>query len=146
MQLRSAEKADLSGLLSLYSQFRHTPIPETNEVIMTIWEQMMADKNHHVIVGIEDGKIVSSCVLLIVPNLTHDQRPYALIENVITDEAHRHKGYASAVLDYAKSIAKQAHCYKVMLMTGSKLESTLAFYERAGFNRHDKTGFVLWFD
>ncbi len=146
MQLRSAEKADLPGLLSLYSQFRHTPIPETNERIMTICEQMMADQNHHVIVGIEDGKIVSSCVLLIVPNLTHEQRPYALIENVITDEAHRHKGYASAVLDHAKSIAKQAHCYKVMLLTGSKLESTLAFYERAGFNRHDKTGFVLWFD
>ncbi len=146
MQLRSADKADLPGLLSLYSQFRHTPIPEMDDRIMTIWEQIMADKNQHVIVGIEDDKIVSSCVLLIVPNLTHDQRPYALIENVITDEAYRHKGYASAVLDYAKSIAKQAHCYKVMLLTGSKLESTLAFYERVGFNRSDKTGFVLWFD
>lgn len=145
MQIRPAENADLPALLSLYAQFHATPVPKADERILNIWKQIMADKNHHVIVGIEDGKIVSSCVLVIVPNLTHDQRPYALIENVITDEAHRKKGYASAVLDGAKTMAKQANCYKVMLMTGSKLDSTLRFYERAGFNRADKTAFVLWF-
>ncbi len=146
MQIRLAEKTDLPALLSLYTQFKGTPLPAVNNRIQAIWEQILSDKNHHVIVGIESGTIVSSCVLLIVPNLTHSQRPYALIENVITDEAYRKKGYASAVLEYAKTIAKDAHCYKVMLMTGSKLDSTFAFYEHAGFNRTDKTGFVLWFD
>lgn len=146
MQIRLAEKADLPMLLSLYTQFKGAPLPTIDSRIQDIWEQILADKNHHVIVGVKDGTIVSSCVLLIVPNLTHYQRPYALIENVITDEAHRKKGYASAVLDYAKALAQQEHCYKMMLMTGSKLESTLAFYERAGFNRTDKTGFVLWFE
>jgi GNAT superfamily N-acetyltransferase len=146
MQIRQAENTDLPALLALYTQFRSTPLPIVDARIFDIWKQILVDKNHHVIVGIEDGDIVSSCVLVIVPNLTHDQRPYALIENVITDESHRKKGYASAVLNYAKSIAKTAHCYKIMLMTGSKQESTLAFYERAGFNRSDKTGFILWLD
>jgi hypothetical protein len=31
-----------------------------------------------------------------------------------------------------------------MLMTGSKLESTFRFYERAGYNRRDKTAFIQW--
>ncbi len=146
MQIRIAEKTDLPELLSLYTQFKGTPLPAVTNRIQAIWEQILSDKNHHVIIGIEGGMIVSSCVLLIVPNLTHSQRPYALIENVITDEACRKKGYASAVLEYAKNIAKDTHCYKMMLMTGSKLDSTLAFYERAGFNRTDKTGFVLWFE
>jgi N-acetylglutamate synthase-like GNAT family acetyltransferase len=144
MQIRQAQNADLPALLELYTQFKGTPLPAVDNRIKDIWEQILADKNHHVIVGLGDGKIVSTCVILIVPNLTHDQRPYALIENVITDEAHREKGYASAVLEYAKDIAQTQNCYKIMLMTGSKQDSTLAFYERAGFNRSDKTGFVLW--
>ncbi|NLA86435.1 MAG: GNAT family N-acetyltransferase, partial [Clostridiales bacterium] len=85
-----------------------------------------------------------SCVLVIVPNLTHSQRPYALIENVVTDINHRSKGYATAVLNYARDLARRANCYKIMLMTGSKLPGTLRFYERAGYNSHDKTAFIQW--
>lgn len=146
MQIRHAQKSDLPELLSLYTQFRGTPTPGIDQRITDIWDQILSDKNHHVLAGTVDGAIVSSCVLLIVPNLTHGQRPYALIENVITGEAHRKNGYASALLEHAKSIAKAENCYKVMLLTGSKLQSTLSFYERAGFNKNDKTGFVLWFD
>jgi GNAT superfamily N-acetyltransferase len=83
-------------------------------------------------------------VLVTVPNLTHGGRPYGVIENVITDEKHRKKGYATAVLNYARDLAVREGCYKMMLMTGSKLESTLNFYEWAGYNRTDKTAFVQW--
>ena len=38
--------------------------------------------------------------------------------------------------------AWEADCYKVMLMTGSKKSSTLAFYEAAGFEQ-SKTGFQV---
>lgn len=81
---------------------------------------------------------------MIVPNLTHNQRPYAFVENVVTSAAFRRRGLALACLDYAKNIALQANCYKIMLMTGSKQEGTLAFYERAGFNSGDKKAFIQW--
>jgi hypothetical protein len=32
-----------------------------------------------------------------------------------------------------------------MLLTGSKEQSTLDFYEHAGYNRNDKTAFIQWF-
>ncbi|MGN0675149.1 MAG: GNAT family N-acetyltransferase, partial [Oscillospiraceae bacterium] len=102
------------------------------------------DPNHHIIVAEEDGKIVSSCVCVIIPNLTHNQQPYAFIENVVTDENYRRKGLATACLDFAKEIAMKENCYKMMLLTGSKSESTLNFYERAGYNRKDKTAFIQW--
>ena len=82
--------------------------------------------------------------MIIVPNLTKGQRPYAFIENVITDIHHRNKGYATSILNFATEIAVTENCYKIMLMTGSKKEETLHFYERAGFNRIDKTAFVHW--
>jgi GNAT superfamily N-acetyltransferase len=79
---------------------------------------------------------------VIVPNLTHGQRPYALIENVVTDAAYRRRGLASACLAFAGETAKRENCYKIMLMTGAKDEGTLHFYEQAGFDRHEKTAFI----
>jgi GNAT superfamily N-acetyltransferase len=71
-------------------------------------------------------------------------RPYGLIENVVTHSDFRQQGYGSAILEQAVQCARENNCYKVMLLTGSKLEATLKFYEQAGFNRKDKTGLVRW--
>ena len=104
----------------------------------------MGDKNHHIIVCEVDGKLVSSCVCVIIPNLTRNIRPYAFIENVVTHADYRGKGYATACLNYARDFAVKADCYKMMLLTGSKSESTLDFYKRAGYNCTDKTAFIQW--
>lgn len=47
-------------------------------------------------------------------------------------------------LNYAKALATKAECYKIMLLTGSKEESILHFYEQAGYNQKDKTAFIQW--
>ena len=70
--------------------------------------------------------------------------PYALVENVVTRRDYRGQGCGSAVLEAAKNLAAECGCYKIMLMTGSKKESTLRFYERAGYRKTDKTAFVQW--
>ena len=144
MKLRETEKSDLIPLLTLYTQLHDNDMPAIDAGLEAHWNAIAADKNHHIIVGELDGKIVTSCVLVIIPNLTRNQRPYALIENVITDSAHRSKGYATAALNYAKGIAKAENCYKIMLMTGSKAPETLRFYENAGYNKNDKTAFIMW--
>ena len=144
MQIREVEKEDLQGLLALYTLFHDTPPAEMSDSLEALWERILQDKDHHILVGIEDGKIVTSCVVVIIPNLNHDQRPYALVENVVTDSVCRNRGYATACLNAAKEIAQRESCYKIMLMTGSKKESTLSFYEKAGYNRSDKTAFIQW--
>lgn len=142
--IREIQESDLCGLLQLYTHLHDNPFPDP-ETCRPVWEAIRRDPNHHVFVADspEDG-LVSSCVLIIVPNLTHAQRPYGLIENVVTDPRYRDRGLATACLTKAADTAGKAGCYKLMLLTGSKEESTLHFYERAGFNRSDKTGFVRW--
>ena len=66
---------------------------------LRIWYHILNDKNHHIFVAGEIGTLVFSCVCVIIPNLTHEQRPYALIENVVTDKRYRKKGYATACLN-----------------------------------------------
>ncbi len=143
-EIREIEKNDLEGLLKLYTQLKDNPVPEIDERVIKVWEDIHRDPNHHIFVGVIDGIIVATCVLIIVSNLTRGQRPYGLVENVVTDAAYRKKGYATKVLNFAKGMAQQQNCYKIMLMTGSKKDSTLKFYEQAGYNRQDKTAFIQW--
>jgi len=119
-------------------------MPDIDDTIKKLWNRIISDPDHHIIVGVENDEIISSCVLLIIPNLTRGQRPYALIENVVTHAHHRNKGYATKILAFAREIALQNNCYKIMLMTGSKDSAILRFYENAGYNQHDKTAFIQW--
>ena len=142
--IREANKNDLNALLELYLYLHEDSIPNQDEHLENTWKQIMEDKTHHLIVNEIDGKIVSSCVCVIIPNLTRNVRPCAFVENVVTHADYRKKGYASECLNYAKAIAKKENCYKMILLTGSKREETLRFYEKAGYNSKDKTAFVQW--
>ena len=142
--VREIRITELNELLELYTHLHELGIPENTEHLQKTWESICSDYNHHVIVYEIDGRIVSSCVCVIIPNLTRNIRPYAFIENVVTHTNHRGKGYSTACLNYAKQIARRENCYKMMLLTGSKSESTLSFYRNAGYNSTDKTAFIQW--
>ena len=144
--VREAVKEDLYELLDLYLFLHEKDIPENSSRLGNTWNTIIEDKNHHIIVNEINGKILSSCVCVIIPNLTRDVRPYAFIENVVTNEEYRGKGYATECLDYAKEIAIKNNCYKMMLLTGTKKESTLNFYKNAGYNSEDKTAFIQWLE
>ncbi len=142
--IREVTSDDFTGLMTLYMQLHNNDMPKETNDIKQLWKQILDDKAHHIIVAEEDGQIVSSCVCVIIPNLTHNQQPYAFIENVITDKEHRGRGLATQCLNYAKNIAMKENCYKLMLLTGSKKDSTLNFYRHAGYNSEDKTAFIQW--
>ena len=142
--VREVRKEDLNALLELYLFLHEDSIPEPSEHLSDVWNMIIEDSNHHLIVNEIEGKLVSSCVCVIIPNLTRNVRPYAFVENVVTHGDYRGKGYATQCLDYAKKIAEKENCYKMMLLTGSKKPETLKFYENAGYNSSDKTAFIQW--
>jgi GNAT superfamily N-acetyltransferase len=142
--IRRAEEGDLSGLLELYTHLGDNPFPDIDGRIIEIWREILHDQNHHVLLGFLGERPVVSCAVTVVKNLTHRQRPYALVENVVTHPEYRRMGCGSHILSAAGEIAEENNCYKMMLFTGSKKEGTLRFYERAGYSAADKTGFVRW--
>lgn len=142
--IREIKTDELNDLLELYTHLHELGVPEHSENLEKTWNTICNDKNHHIIVCEVDGKIVSSCVCVIIPNLTRNIRPYAFIENVVTHADYRGKGCATECLNYAKELALSANCYKMMLLTGSKNDKTLNFYKKAGYNSEDKTAFIQW--
>lgn len=142
--IRLIRKDELKKLLSLY-KYLHYDDPDANEnsKLEEIWTDIFNDFSIYYIVAESDDNVVSTCTLAIIKNLTRNLRPYGLIENVVTHPDYRQKGLGTKVLNKAVEIANKNNCYKVMLMTSSKEEKTLKFYEKAGFERGRKTGFLM---
>ena len=141
MIIRKAKSTDANDLKVLY--FDHlTHFPPKEEQDMNLWRKLLEkfekDENMHLLVIEEDGKCVSSVQMAIIESLTHNIRPFAVIENVVTHARYRKRGYASALLEKATEIAKERGCYKVFLETGSNKESTLNFYKNSGFALDEK--------
>jgi len=149
LKIREVTLEDLHSLYDLYiNHLFKNRIDVDEQQDMDKWTELLnkliADTDYYILIGEVDSKIVSSVTLIVIENLPHYLRSYALIENVVTHEDYRNKGYASELIKYASQIAEDNNCYKIMLLTGSKQESTLKFYENCGFNRTDKTGFIKW--
>lgn len=143
IEIGLAVPSDLPELLALYRYLNPgDPVLEVDDTLLNHWNAILDNPALHYVVARSDGRPVSTCALTIIPNLTRSARPYGLIENVVTHPDYRRRGIGTQVLRHALSIAWSHNCYKVMLMTGSKQESTMRFYEGAGFVRGKKTGFV----
>lgn len=141
MIIRKANPMDANDLKTLY--FEHlTRFPPGEEQDMLLWqtllEQFEKDERMHLLVAEEDGKVISSVQMAIIESLTHNVRPFAVIENVVTHRDYRMRGYASALLQRATDIAREHRCYKLFLETGSNRECTLQFYRNNGFAIDEK--------
>lgn len=141
MIIRKAKSTDANDLKVLYFDYL-THFPPKEEQNMILWQNLLnkfeKDENMHLLVAEEDGKVVSSVQMAIIESLTHNVRPFAVIENVVTHMDYRNKGFASALLEKASEIAREHNCYKVFLETGSNKESTLNFYRNNGFAIDEK--------
>ncbi len=141
--IRPARPGDLPGLLDLYRHLNPDDPILLPAHVEASWKALLGSGLTTVFVAEAAGQPVSSCTLVIVPNLTRSGRPYAVIENVVTHADHRRRGLGQRVLRAALEAAWAADCYKVMLASGSRQEETLRFYEQAGFERGTKTFFQI---
>lgn len=136
MNIRKAKASDAEALKILY--FEHlTRFPPQEEQDMSLWMSKLSkfekDENMYLLVLETDDKVVASVQMAIIESLTHNVRPFAIVENVVTHADYRNRGYASALLEKVTEIAKEKGCYKMSLETGSNKESTLNFYRNNGF-------------
>jgi GNAT superfamily N-acetyltransferase len=142
LKIRPATEEDLPGLLNLYLHLiADNPILNQIDAI-NILDQLQKYQGSQILIGQIGREIVSTCTLIVIPNLSRGGAPYALIENVVTHQQYRKRGLARAILEAAVEAAWNHGCYKVMLLTGSIDPGTFEFYEKVGFTQ-SKTGFQI---
>jgi GNAT superfamily N-acetyltransferase len=133
--IRPALRSDLPQLPALYPHLDPADRLPPLDVAERRFEELRKYNGSAILVGLAGDAVVSSCTLVVIPNLTRGGRPYGLIENVVTHAAFRGRGFGKQLLHAAVTAAWQVDCYKVILMTGSKKQSTLAFYTSAGSSK-----------
>lgn len=143
MEFRRLTGADLTSLLELYRQLDEDDDQSTPEQSEKVWMQIENDPNIQYFGAIDNGKVVSTCYAVYIPNLTRGNRGICFIENVVTDKEYRKRGLASKVIDMAVEFAKEHHCYKAILQSGITRTEAHQFYENKGFSGSSKKAFDM---
>jgi GNAT superfamily N-acetyltransferase len=86
------------------------------------------------LVAVIDGDVVGTADLVILPNLSHGCRPYAVVENVVVDASSRSRGIGAALFGEIERRTAEAGCYKVELVSLNHRRRAHAFYERIGYS------------
>ncbi|MGT2666382.1 GNAT family N-acetyltransferase [Streptococcus rifensis] len=146
MEFRQLIDSDLSSLLDLYRQLDENADQCAIEQSEKAWNGIKNNSNIQYFGAVENGKVVSTCYAVYIPNLTRGNRGICFIENVITDKEYRKRGLASHVIDMAIEFAKERHCYKVILQSGITRKGAHRFYEYKGFDGASKRAFDMRLD
>jgi len=138
--VREAGVGDFAGVLRLYGQLHpKDPVVEDGA---EVFEEIVRTPGLRIFVLEEDGQIVATTYLNVIPNLTRSAAPYAVIENVVVDESRRGTGLGKEIMAVTLAAAWDAGCYKAMLMTGSRTPATHAFYRACGFSPDAKQAYL----
>jgi predicted N-acetyltransferase YhbS len=133
--VRPATEQDIPRILELYNELklteeRHSLSPDQAR---SAFAQINAMTGHELLVAEEDGVVVGSLVMLAVPNLSHEARPWAMVENMIVDSKYRRRGIGKLLMKYVIARARQAGCYKVQFLSNKKRPQAHKFYRSLGF-------------
>ena len=136
--IREATEADLPRLIALMAQLRpdqpDAEDPERVHDYAAVFARMKA-QGQRVLVAENEGQLAGVLVLTIIENITRQGTPYAIIENVIVDDAARGKRIGEALARHAVEAAREAGCYKVSLTSNKRRTEAHRFYTRLGFQQ-----------
>jgi GNAT superfamily N-acetyltransferase len=138
LTVRDATEAELPRIVELLAQLslddpREDLGPPLPESYREAFRQVAADTRQPQLVLEKRGRVVGTASLIIVPNLSHRGRPYAIVENVVVDSAERGTGYGEELIRHAIEVARRAGCYKLSLTSNKRRSDAHRFYERLGF-------------
>jgi GNAT superfamily N-acetyltransferase len=136
LQIRSARRQDLPALIALLQQLsldNPREDPGALAAYEATFDDIEADARQTVLVAEDGGVVVGTASFIVIPNLSHVGRPYAVVEDVVVDATRRGERIGEALMQRAIELAKDAGCYKLVLTSNRRRTDAHRFYERLGF-------------
>lgn len=100
---RLAGASDLPSLLALFAVSEVSAVAQSRERVESIWQETLAHPGVRLFVSEDRGRIASTCMLVIAPNLLRGGRRHGFLENVVTHPELRGQGHGRAVILAAKT-------------------------------------------
>jgi GNAT superfamily N-acetyltransferase len=147
--VRTATEKDIPRILELYRQLAFEPPPANApgpslEECRKVFNSISTIPGYNLLVAEENGEILGTTVLAILPGMAHGTSPFAVVEYVVVDEKHRGKGIGRMLMEYVIARSREAGCYKIMLTSDKRRKEAHQFYRALGFET-SAHGFRLYF-
>jgi GNAT superfamily N-acetyltransferase len=142
--IREATREDVPQLLELYAQLVPDDRPVEASAAIAIWEKAVNSGVAYFVADVR-GRIVGTCYIAIIPNITRSGSPIGYLENVVVDAGYRRSGIGRQLLGAAVDHAKKQGCYKVVLKSNKRRAEAHKFYESIGFDGDASRAFEIRF-
>lgn len=130
--VRPANRSDGQAVMRLLAQL-HPGFPPDPGMTDQVIDAALSDPHRTLLVATVDHEVVATGDLIVVPNMTHGGHPWAAVENVVVDEAWRHRGIGRALFDEIDALTRDAGCYMVQLLSLDHRLEAHAFYAAIGY-------------
>jgi GNAT superfamily N-acetyltransferase len=148
VSVRVARPDDLDALLSLFQELadsRDSAAPADRASSESILADILEDPRRRLLVATVDGHVVGTADLVLVGNLTHQARPWAVVENVIVASGVRRRGVGRALMEHLLDVARSTGCYKLQLLSGKQRAEAHRLYRTLGLDAVAE-GFKIYFE
>jgi N-acetylglutamate synthase-like GNAT family acetyltransferase len=142
--IRKATPKDIPRILALYEELTEEKISVSSETLQRVFSEIEAMPGQEFLVAEKDGSVGGTLFIQIIPNLSHNARPYAILENMVVDNKYRRQGIGRNLIDHALTRCREAGCYKVQLLSNKKRKEAHEFYRSVGFE-DSALGFRAYF-
>jgi GNAT superfamily N-acetyltransferase len=105
-------------------------------------ERIDGDPNQHLIVAQQDGRVIGTLQLTIIPGLSRKGATRSIIEGVRIHPDERGSGLGTRLIHWAIDESRRQNCRLVQLTSDATRTDAHRFYERLGFEA-SHVGFKL---
>lgn len=135
--IREAVEDDVADVLRLYAQ----PGLDDGNVLdegeaRAVFRRFRLYPSYRLYVAEAQGGIIGTFALLIMDNLAHRGALSGVVEDVVVAAEWQGRGVGRQMMEAARSLCRDAGCYKMALSSNLKREAAHAFYDSLGFERH----------
>jgi ribosomal protein S18 acetylase RimI-like enzyme len=138
LTLRSAEEKDLPAIISLFIEDElgvtreklADPLPQS---YFDAFQEIVADKHQLLLVVEENGIVIGTCHLTVMPSLSFQGSRRLNLENIHVDKRFQGQGVGTWMIQQAIAVGREKGCKIIQLTTNKKRSRAKIFYEKLGF-------------
>jgi GNAT superfamily N-acetyltransferase len=135
MRFRDAVRDDVPAVVALLRDDVLSLARETEELApyLAAFDRVAASRETVLVVGEEEGRVVATYQLSILPGLSRRGALRAVVEAVRVASDRRSRGIGARLMTDAEARARAAGCILIQLTTDRSRHDAHRFYERLGF-------------
>ncbi|MEU3039041.1 GNAT family N-acetyltransferase [Streptomyces griseoaurantiacus] len=145
LEIRPATEDDVPAIVDMLAD---DPLgaaresPDDLSPYLAALKRLSGDPHQHVVVAVQDGRVVGTLQLTLIPGLSRKGATRSIIEAVRIHADARGGGLGSRLIEWAVDQSRREGCQLVQLTSDASRTDAHRFYERLGFTA-SHVGFKL---